>query len=80
MSVHSEFQRIATDTISFLETTAGETLSQKIYDLPQGLLLSLPIADYYAFHSGRIEGTGVTPDVRADAESAMAIALERARR
>ena len=25
MSVHSEFQRIAADTITFLETTAGET-------------------------------------------------------
>jgi C-terminal processing protease CtpA/Prc len=61
------------------ETTAGEMLSQKMYDLPQGLLLSLPIADYYAFHSGRIEGTGVTPDVRSEAESAMGIALGRAR-
>jgi hypothetical protein len=61
------------------ETTAGEMLSQKVYDLPQGMLLYLPIADYYAFHSGRIEGTGVTPDVSANSESAMAIALERAR-
>ena len=60
------------------ETTGGEMLSQKVYDLPQELLLYLPIADYYAFHSGRIEGMGVTPDVSADAELAMAIALKRA--
>jgi C-terminal processing protease CtpA/Prc len=60
------------------EKTAGRMLSQKMYDLPGGLQLSLPIADYHSFHSGRIEGAGVKPDVSADPESAMKIALERA--
>lgn len=62
------------------EKTAGRMLSQKMYDLPGGLQLSLPIADYYSFHSGRIEGAGVKPDVSADPESAMKLALERAER
>jgi hypothetical protein len=61
------------------EPTAGRMLSQKPYDLPMGFQLYLPIADYYAFHSGRIEGRGVTPDVQTDADAAMGVALERAR-
>jgi carboxyl-terminal processing protease len=61
------------------ETTAGRMLSQTMYDLPQGLQVSLPIADYYAWTSGRIEGAGVVPDVKADAADAMGVALERAR-
>lgn len=59
------------------ERTAGRMLSQKPYDLPEGLQVFLPIADYYAFRGGRIEGTGVTPHVHA--EDAMSEALARAR-
>ncbi|MDJ0699329.1 MAG: S41 family peptidase [Woeseiaceae bacterium] len=59
------------------ETTAGEMLSQKLFDVPGGFLLSLPIADYYSARSGRIEGRGVTPDIETAAEDAMAIALDR---
>lgn len=59
------------------EPTAGEMLSQKMYDLPQGLQLSLPIADYYAFHSGRIEGAGIQPDEKVPADQALALALKR---
>jgi len=58
--------------------TAGRMLSQKPYDLPEGLQLFLPIADYYAFRTGRIEGRGVAPHVEAD--NAMAEALARAMR
>jgi len=61
------------------ETTEGAMLSQKIYDIPGGLHLSLPIADYYSHHSGRIEGSGVVPDIEADSETAMEVALELAR-
>ncbi|MEL6305850.1 MAG: S41 family peptidase, partial [Bacteroidota bacterium] len=57
------------------ETTAGEMLSQKIYDLPMGLQLSLPIADYYSVRTGRIEGKGVEPDIKIDPLVAKELAL-----
>jgi hypothetical protein len=59
------------------EKTAGKMLSQKVFDLPQGLQVFLPIADYYSLASGRIEGAGLAPDVPADSASAMVMALER---
>lgn len=62
------------------ETTAGRMLSQKMYDMPRGLLLSLPIADYYSFHSGRIEGAGVKPQVQVEPAKALEFALQRAGR
>jgi carboxyl-terminal processing protease len=58
------------------ERTEGQMLSQKMYDLPLGLQLSLPIADYYAFHSGHIEGAGIAPDVASPAEQAMDVAMK----
>lgn len=61
------------------EATAGEMLSQTLYDLPDGYLLSLPIADYYSMANGRIEGHGVIPDVATDAAGAMDTALGLAR-
>ncbi|UJH68905.1 S41 family peptidase [Allomuricauda sp. SCSIO 65647] len=57
------------------ETTAGEMLSQKMFDLPQGLQLSLPIAEYYSTRIGRIEGTGVQPDITVDHSVAKDLAL-----
>ena len=60
------------------ERTAGQMLSQSLFDIPQGLTLSLPVADYYAFHTGRIEGRGVASDVEIEADEAMAKALELA--
>ncbi len=59
------------------ETTAGEMLSQKLFDVPGGFLLSLPIADYYSMHSGRIEGSGVSPDIETAADDALNAAMER---
>ena len=59
------------------ENTAGEMLSQKIYDLPGGLQLSLPIADYYSVVNGRIEGAGIKPDIETDAADAFDIALKQ---
>ncbi|MBK7902596.1 MAG: hypothetical protein IPJ97_06240 [Proteobacteria bacterium] len=38
------------------EQTAGQMLSQKPYDLTEGLQLYLPIADYVSIRAGRIEG------------------------
>ncbi|MEM7053051.1 MAG: S41 family peptidase [Pseudomonadota bacterium] len=57
------------------EQTAGQMLSQKIYDVEGGFHLSLPIADYFSAVHGRIEGTGVEPDIEARAEDAMDISL-----
>lgn len=62
------------------EVSAGQMLSQKMFDLPGGYQLYLPIADYYSFHGGRIEGVGVKPDILADSAEAMNIALEHARK
>lgn len=59
------------------ETTAGEMLSQKIYDLPGGLQLSVPIADYYSASNGRIEGVGIKPDIEVDAADALDVALDQ---
>jgi len=60
------------------ENTAGEMLSQKIYDVPGGFHLSLPIADYYSVVNGRIEGVGIKPDVETDAADALDVALKQA--
>ncbi len=57
------------------ETTAGEMLSQKMYDLPHDFQLSLPIAEYYSTRIGRIEGRGVEPDISIDQSVAMELAF-----
>jgi carboxyl-terminal processing protease len=57
------------------ETTAGEMLSQKMFDLPNGFQLSLPIAEYYSTRMGRIEGKGVKPDIAIDQSVAMDLAI-----
>jgi C-terminal processing protease CtpA/Prc len=62
------------------EKTAGRMLSQKMYDLSSGLQLSLPIADYYSFTSGRIEGHGVAPHIVTAPELALDTALRLAAR
>jgi carboxyl-terminal processing protease len=58
------------------ERTAGQMLSQKMFDVSYGLQIFLPIADYYSSLSGRIEGVGVAPDVGVEAGSALIVALE----
>lgn len=62
------------------ERTAGQMLSQMPIDLPHGLQLFLPIADYHSFRIGRIEGRGVEPDVEVAADAAMDEALVLAHR
>ena len=59
------------------ENTAGEMLSQSIFDLPGGFQLYLPIADYFSFTNGRIEGHGVVPHIETPADQAMTVALEQ---
>ncbi|MEO1046200.1 MAG: S41 family peptidase [Pseudomonadota bacterium] len=53
------------------ERTAGAMLSQKPFDIPGGVHLFLPIADYYSLANGRIEGRGVAPDIAVDADKAL---------
>ena len=57
------------------ENTAGEMLSQKIFDLPGGFHLSLPVEDYYSISNGRIEGSGIKPAIGTDAADALNTAL-----
>lgn len=59
------------------ERTAGEMLSQKVYDIVGGFQLFLPIADYFSVDGGRIEGFGIEPDIAVDAKDALGIALQQ---
>lgn len=61
------------------EPSAGEMLSQSMFDLGDGFVMSLPVADYYSFANGRIEGTGVAVDVQANPDEALEIAKRMAR-
>lgn len=68
--------RVAERVTIIGERTAGEMLSQTIFDIPGGFHLSLPIADYYSVANGRIEGVGVEPDIAVEAAYALDTALE----
>ena len=57
------------------EKTPGVLLSSKLFDIPGGFHLRVPIADYYSIKNGRIEGVGVTPDISVNADQALDVAL-----
>ncbi len=57
------------------EKTPGILLSSKLFDIPGGFHLRVPIADYYSIKSGRIEGAGVQPHTLVDADQALDVAL-----
>jgi carboxyl-terminal processing protease len=57
------------------EKTPGILLSSKLFDIPGGFHLRVPIADYYSVKNGRIEGVGVNPDIPVKAEQALDVAL-----
>ena len=57
------------------EKTAGEMLSASYFDLGEGFIVVLPVADYYSTTGGRIEGNGVLPTVEVSSD----LALERAK-
>ena len=59
------------------EKTPGILLSSKLFDIPGGFHLRVPIANYYSIENGRIEGVGVTPDVAVDADQALDVALKQ---
>jgi carboxyl-terminal processing protease len=58
------------------EKTPGAVLSSKLFDIPGGFHLRVPIADYYSIAGARLEGSGVTPDVAVSADQALDFALE----
>jgi hypothetical protein len=53
------------------ERTAGEMLSQSMFDVVDGFIVSLPVADYYSIAHGRIEGQGVPVDVESGSSEAL---------
>jgi hypothetical protein len=58
------------------ERTAGEMLSQSLFDVTDGFIVSLPVADYYSIEHGRIEAVGVPVDVEASSAAALDVARE----
>ena len=61
------------------QQSAGEMLSQSMFDVHDGFLVSLPVADYYSIAHGRIEGVGVPVDIEAEPDQALAVAKDLAR-
>lgn len=61
------------------ETTAGHMLSGSYFDVADGFIVFLPVADYVSRRIGRIDGFGVAPDVAVPADDALARALALAR-
>lgn len=57
------------------EKTPGALLSSRLFDVPGGFHLRIPVADYYSIENGRIEGVGITPDVPTTADQALQVAL-----
>lgn len=57
------------------EKTEGAMLLQKPFDVVGGFHLFLPVADYHSFHSGRIEGKGLEPEIEVPAHNALNFAL-----
>ena len=57
------------------EKTPGAVLSSKLFDIPGGFHLRVPIADYFSIKNGRLEGIGVTPDISVNADRALEVAL-----
>ena len=56
------------------ERSAGQMLSQSMFDVADGFIVSLPVADYRSMTHGRIEGHGVDVDVPAASEDALDVA------
>ena len=55
--------------------SAGEMLSQSMFDVADGFIVSLPVADYYSVAHGRIEGVGVPVELETDPAQAFDVAM-----
>jgi C-terminal processing protease CtpA/Prc len=51
-------------------------LSQSMFDVGDGFIVSLPVADYYSMANGRIEGAGVTVDIAVESAQALNVARQ----
>lgn len=71
----AETLRSARGAVLIGETSAGALLVQKPFDVGDQFTLFLPVADYVSHESGRIEGVGLVPDVRAPGQDARSVAL-----
>ena len=58
------------------EPSAGEMLSQSMFDVGDGFIVSLPVADYYSMANGRIEGAGVKVDIAVESAQALNVARQ----
>ncbi len=56
------------------EPSAGAMLVQRPFDVGDQFTLSLPVADYISHGSGRIEGSGLVPDINARTQDARSVA------
>ena len=56
--------------------SAGEMLSQSMFDVADGFIVSLPVADYYSMAHGRIEGVGVPVDIESEPDQALDVAMD----
>lgn len=61
------------------ETTEGHMLSGSYFDVADGFIVFLPVADYVSRRIGRIDGVGIAPDVAVPADEALVRALVLAR-
>lgn len=71
----AEILRTARAGILVGEQSAGAMLVQRPFDVGDLFTLSLPVADYISHGSGRIEGSGLVPDICAVAEEPHSTAL-----
>lgn len=53
------------------EKTPGQMVSSRFYEMGEGFVARLPVADYFAADHTRIEGEGVTPDIEVPAGEAL---------
>ncbi len=58
------------------ETTAGAMLSAALFEVSGKYKLFLPIADFYTYDGVRLEGIGVTPNIKVPSNKALDKALE----
>ncbi|MEM9232390.1 MAG: S41 family peptidase [Pseudomonadota bacterium] len=71
----AEILRTARAGILVGEQSAGAMLVQRPFDVGDLFTLSLPVADYISHGSGRIEGSGLVPDICAVAEETHSAAV-----
>lgn len=51
------------------QKTAGAVLASRKYRLPDGGEITIPVSDYIGLNGERLEGVGVTPDIKVPAET-----------